>query len=276
VIQRVSFEGHDAVQLHGATTDVVVTVDVGPRILGLLAGGDNLFAVLPGAGLPLPGGERFTMYGGHRLWAAPEEPTVTYQPDDRPCDVGEVEDGLRIWAPPDGSGLRKALVIRAAGRGWVVDHELTNEGVAPRTFAPWAISQCTPGGTAALALGGESEGLQADRAVVLWPYTDPSDERISWSRDEILLDAPLAGAPMKLGVAPGGGTVAYEWNGWRFEKAIGTQADAPHADRGAAIQVYVCDRFCELETLGPLRTVQPGATADHRERWTIDRVGGDA
>ena len=42
-----------------------------------------------------------------------------------------------------------------------------------------------------------------------------------------------------------------------------------YADRGAAIQVYLSDEFCELETLGPLREVPPDGVAAHRERWIV-------
>jgi hypothetical protein len=39
----------------------------------------------------------------------------------------------------------------------------------------------------------------------------------------------------------------------RAREARRCQTDALYADRGAAIQVYLSDEFCELETLGPLR-----------------------
>ena len=48
-----------------------------------------------------------------------------------------------------------------------------------------------------------------------------------------------------------------------------SSAGAPYADRGAAIQVFLSDGFCELETLGPLREVAPGDVATHRERWIV-------
>jgi hypothetical protein len=38
------------------------------------------------------------------------------------------------------------------------------------------------------------------------------------------------------------------------------------------VQVYVCDEFCELETLGPLEVVPPGGSVTHREHWTVGRV----
>jgi hypothetical protein len=47
------------------------------------------------------------------------------------------------------------------------------------------------------------------------------------------------------------------------------------SDLGAAIQVFVCDDFCELETLGPLKEVAPDGAARHREQWTVQRAGND-
>jgi hypothetical protein len=54
-----------------------------------------------------------------------------------------------------------------------------------------------------------------------------------------------------------------------LEKHVGIEADAVYADRGAAIQVFLSDDFCELETLGPLREVAPDGVSTHRERWIV-------
>jgi hypothetical protein len=56
-----------------------------------------------------------------------------------------------------------------------------------------------------------------------------------------------------------------------FEKRAEAQPGRPYADRGAAVQVYICDDFCELETLGPLRTLEPDGEATHREHWSLRR-----
>jgi hypothetical protein len=39
------------------------------------------------------------------------------------------------------------------------------------------------------------------------------------------------------------------------------------------VHVYLCDEFCELETLGPLRVVEPGGSATHREEWRVLPAG---
>jgi hypothetical protein len=246
------------------------------RVLGLVGPGGNLLAVLPEAGLDLPGGERFRLLGGHRLWAAPEVPAVTYQPDERPCTVSEVEGGVRVEAPVDGAGLVKAIEVRRTAEGWTLDHAVRNAADAPIELAPWAITQLRLGGEAVLPLGAPGHGLQADRSLVLWPYTDLADPRLRFEDGAVRVRAEPAGPTLKLGAAPGVGRVSYRLGGEVFDKRVEVLTDAPYADRGAAVQVYLCDDFCELETLGPLRVLEPGASATHRERWSVRRDGGTA
>lgn len=271
-LETVSFEGHDCVRLEDGDVAVVVTISTGPRVLAMLVEGENLFAVLPDASLDTPDGERFRFVGGHRLWVAPEVPSITYRSDDRPCTVSEVEDGVAVEAPPDGAELAKSIAVRPVSDGWIVDHILRNASRRSITIAPWAITQLRTGGEAVLPIAPHGEGPRADRSLVLWPYTDLGDPRIRLGRDEIRVDAARNGPPLKLGAAPSDGCVAYRLGNHRFEKRIDVDPDATYADRGAAVQIFACDEFCELETLGPLEAVPPGGSVTHRERWTVGRV----
>ena len=49
----------------------------------------------------------------------------------------------------------------------------------------------------------------------------------------------------------------------RFEP----QPELPHADLGCNTEVYCCDAYVELETLAPLRLLQPGQEAVFPEKW---------
>jgi hypothetical protein len=275
-LDTVSFEGHDCVRLEDRDVAVLVTISTGPRILGMLVDGENLFAVLPDLTLDAPDGERFRFLGGHRLWVAPEVPSITYRADDRPCSVTEEEDGVGVEAPPDGSHLAKTIWVRRGDSGWIVDHVVRNASRRAVSLAPWAITQLRPGGEAVLPIAPRAEGPQADRSLVLWPYTDPGDPRIRLGRSEVRVDAARTGPPRKLGAAPSDGWVGYELGNHRFEKRIDVDPNETYPDRGAAVQVYVCDKFCELETLGPIADVPPGGTVTHRERWTLSRSEEDA
>ena len=272
-LEAVSFEGHRGVRLQDGGVTVTVTTSVGPRILGLSRDDGNLMAVLPGMGLDRPGAGRFPFFGGHRLWAGPEVPEITYEPDDRPCVVTEVGDGVRVEAPQDGAGLTKAISVLPAEGGLEVEHELRNGSGRAMTVAPWAITQLRPGGTATLPLPSPGPGPQADRALVLWPYTDLTDPRIAFEPGVVRVRSSASGSPLKVGVAPGDGPLSYRLGDEVFEKRVDVDRSAVYADRGAALQVYLCDDFCELETLGPLVTLEPGATARHTERWTLRAAG---
>ncbi len=268
-LETVSFEGHGCVRLHDGGVTVMVTTSVGPRVLGLTAGERNLMAVLPDAGLERPQGGRFPFFGGHRLWAAPEIPEVTYEPDDRPCAVIEIDGGVRVEAPADGAGLAKSLSVVRTEAGWTVEHHIENASGRTVTIAAWAITQLRPGGTATLPLPPRGPGPQADRSLVIWPYTDLADPRILVESGAVRIRSAPSGPPLKLGVAPGDGTLSYRLGDEVFEKRIDVDPEAAYADRGAALQVYLCEDFCELETLGPLRALEPGGSVTHRERWTL-------
>ena len=268
-LETLSFAGHTCVRVEERGVAATLTTDVGPRVLGFGREDRNVMAVLPDLGLDRPSGGRIAFVGGHRLWVAPEVPDVTYAPDDRACAATEVEGGVRVEAPADGTGFAKAITVRAGGEGWTVDHEIVNATDASVTIAAWAITQVRTGGVATLPLRPSAGGVQADRALVLWPYTDPTDPRIAFDHDAVHLRSTGAGSPFKLGAAPGGGAIAYRVDDEVFEKRIDLVPDASYADLGAALQVFVHERFCELETLGPLRTLEPGDRVTHRERWTL-------
>ena len=274
-LETTSFEGLACVRLEGEAGAVVVSTSAGPRILGLFGSGDNMLAVLPGSSIERPEGAPFRLIGGHRLWAAPEVPGITYEPDDRPCAVTEVDGGARIEAPTDGANLIKAIEVRPSGAGWIVDHEIRNASAAPVTLAPWAITQFPLGGEVVVPASTDATGPQADRSLVLWPYTDPGDVRLHLRPGDVGIDAAPGSRLLKIGVAPSRGRVSYRTDEAVFEKQIVVDPSASYADHGAAIQVFVCDDFCELESLGPLQEVAPDGVVRHRERWVVRGAGED-
>ncbi|MGZ8652676.1 MAG: hypothetical protein ACXWX5_10960 [Actinomycetota bacterium] len=274
-LESISFEGHECLRLEREAGALMVTTSVGPRIIGLFGGGDNMLAVLPGSTIDRPNGEPFRLLGGHRLWAAPEVPRITYEPDDRACAVTEVEGGVRVEAAADGAGLSKAIEVRRSDTGWIVDHEIRNVSGGSITLAAWAITQFPLGGEVDVPASTDATGPQADRSLVLWPYTDPGDVRLHLRSADIRVDAAPGSRRFKIGVAPSRGRVSYRKDGEVFEKYVDVDPSAQYADLGAAIQVFVCDDFCELESLGPLREVAPDGLTRHRERWIVRSAGDD-
>lgn len=257
--------------------EVTVPTRFGPRLLGLKADGSSELLVRLDPEVTIDGGERGTFHfrGGHRLWVSPERPELTYAPDDEPCTVSYENGVLRVVGPTDRVGFKKEIDVRSGEEGLVVDHALTWDGVGSVTAGAWAITQFPLGGTALLPVGAraDSSPLQADRSLVLWPYTDLADPRLSFGPGAAVVQA-RRGVRFKLGSSPVPGRLGYLRDGWLFTKTVEAVTDGDYPDRGAVGQVFVNDEFCELESLGPLAEMQPGDTLHHREVWQVGECPG--
>jgi hypothetical protein len=244
--------------------------DFGPRITSLRRDGSpNLFVELKDSvALSYSANAVYRLRGGHRLWAAPEIPAVTYAPDDHPCVVSASREAISISAPPDVAGVMKEIVVTRDGDRLQVTHRLTNTNDGLLELAPWAITQLPLGGEALLPLESQGSDLQADRSLVLWPYSRLDDDRVEADRDHILIRGE-AGPALKLGSGPEPGWLEYRLHDWRFRKRAVDTAEGSYPDRGAVCQVYVKDAFVELETVGALARLDPGESLEHGEIWEI-------
>jgi hypothetical protein len=277
------FGGHEAVRLDAEDVSLIATTSVGPRILGLLApDGANTLVELPDLVLPCPGSEPCHLYGGHRLWAAPEVPRVTYRADDEPVSMDEVADGVRLTAPLETvSQTQRHISIQVLGpRRFEVTHRIANRADHSQRLAAWAITMVPTGGRAWLPLLREPYdrgGFQAQRNIVLWPYTRLDDPRLALSdsalevRTDGLEQAALTDL-VKVGTTNRRGWVAYWRAGSLLLKRATHDEGLSYADMGASAQVYAGPDFMELETLGPLVDLAPGEAAVHVEEWEVHLV----
>lgn len=268
-IDELRFADHECVRMRHGDVELIATHSAGPRIISLRrAGQPNVLARLPDTVIERIGARPFRFIGGHRLWAAPEVPDVTYAPDDASVDVAIDDATVTLAAPTDEAGVRKTITITLEATGVTVAHELANVG-PPRTVAPWAITQLVPGGTAVLPLGTtEPDPYQADRNIVAWPYSSWDDPLVRIEHDRIEIDAKRI-EPTKFGTKLRRGWLAYLLEDQLFVKRTDSREGVPHADLDASGQVYAIRSFIELETLGPLVELGEGETAVHVERWEL-------
>jgi hypothetical protein len=206
--------------------------------------------------------------GGHRLWASPEIPSVTYASDDHQCLVAVAGDAVTVSAPPDRADLVKEITVSRDGEWLVVDHTLTKANAASPAVAAWGLTQLPLGGTAIMPIVGIDTAPSANRYLVIWPYTSVEDRRVSFFDDALLLEAS-AGPPIKFGVGPTPGRLGYFRAGMVFIKEIETTTGKEVPDFGAVGQVYVGRDFCELESVGGLTELSDGKAAVLRERWMV-------
>ena len=274
------------VVLNSGKFRLAVTTAVGPRVIGGFVGeGRNLFAVLPCEPYGAIG-TGWILYGGHRLWHAPEVAPRTYAPDNVPVKVTELAGGAVEFAnePEPLTGIAKSIRIRPlGGERFELTHTLTNRGQWTVALAPWALSVMAPGGTAVIPFARDAKAspYSVDRTLNLWCYSELTDPRLRIGRDFLTLrQDPQASEPLKLGLNCRAGWIAYINQGTELVKHIAYDAGANYPDRHCNVESYSCAQFLEIETLGAEVPLAPGAAAVHVETWHglsgVGALGTDA
>jgi hypothetical protein len=157
-----------------------------------------------------------------------------------------------------------------------VIHEIRNAGSAPLQLAPWVLTMFAQGGAGIHGFpprGTHPEMLVPTNPLVMWAFTHLDDPRWRLMRKYVVLrQDPENSNPQKLGSYNPHTWGAYLLNGELFVKRAEAAAPASaYPDLGCTFEMFTNQDFLELETLGPLTTLAPGATLAHTERWSAHR-----
>jgi len=276
-MEKVKYGGWSScVRLANDKVEMVVTTEVGPRIIRFgFVGGENELKEFPEM-LGRTGDAEWRVYGGHRLWHAPEQMPRSYVPDNAPVRVKETKSGVRLTQAVEAeTGIEKEMEVSVSlsGARGRVTHRVTNRGVWPVELAPWALTVLAPGGRAIIPLpprGSHEENLAPANTLTLWAYTDMTDARWTWGEKFILLrQDPQASKPQKVGVMVPAGWAAYVRGGRLFVKTFRYVAGAHYPDWGCSVETFTNKDMLELETLAPVAKLDPGASAEHHENWFL-------
>jgi hypothetical protein len=273
-IKRVSYGGwKNCVQVKNGIVDLIITTDIGPRIIRCgFIGKENEFCEIEST-MGLTGGDEWRLYGGHRLWHSPESRTRTYIPDNAPVRWEEIPNGIKtIQEVEPETGIKKEMEITlSSGNGEVrVLHRLTNLGVWPVELSVWSISAMAPGGKEVIPQPNRDTGLLPNRLISLWPYSRLDDPRVYWGDRYIILQQdPNVRYPFKFGISNEDGWAAYFNHNHLFVKYYSHDLNARYPDLGVSYETYVNDFMLEMETLSPLVLLQPEASVEHKEQWEL-------
>jgi hypothetical protein len=278
VVTRIAYQGWpNCCLVSNGVVELIITTDVGPRLIRFGFPGGNELAEFP-EDLGRTGGDAFLLYGGHRLWHAPESPERTYYPDNASVTLEPMTDGARVIQPTESTtGIQKELEISLSPNDPHVRvlHRLRNHNLWAVELSAWALTAMAPGGTAVIPLpprGPHPEHLLPSSSLAVWPYTDLSDPRLTWGRRYIQLrQEPNRPSPLKIGSSVPDGWTAYVRNDHLFVKSFQHVSGARYPDFGSSCEVFTDARMLELETLSPLARVEPGGRVEHVERWFLWR-----
>ena len=263
-------------RLANARVEVVVTTDVGPRIIRYaFVDQENVLGEVPDEVIRTELGA-WKPFGGHRLWTAPEAMPRSYSPDNDPVTYTIESSAIRLVQRVEPStGIQKELAVSLDEDGTVVTvyHRLTNRGRADLEIAPWALTIMHGGGEVILPnepYRSHDEYLLPARPIVVWHYTDLSDPRwrLGTKYIRVTPDAQMK-EPQKIGIGNRQGWAGYLRNQTLFIKRFPWIENATYPDFGSNTEVFTAGDFIELETLGPIARLAPGESVDHTERWFL-------
>ncbi len=279
-VEYSAFAGWQAnLKLVNDTVEVIVTLEVGPRIISYkrLDGPNVLKVVDEESGKSNE--KEWKIRGGHRFWVGPEDfgkkESLTYAIDNSEVEH-RIEGDLRVMVSHLTKGpalVRREMIVslEQSGPEVSIEHRLTNQSSEPLMIAPWALTVMAPGGYAVIPqpqLGRHPNDYRPNRAIIAWPFTDLSDERLRLGRRMIRL-IQKEGLPLKFGMRHSSGWVAYLREAELFVKSVPFTNGEIYPDLGSNFEAFTNSEFLELETLGPLRRVPVGGTVVHQELWTV-------
>jgi len=255
-VEKTGYKGWaNCYRITNGDVELIVTGDVGPRIMRFgFVGGQNLFKEFAEQ-LGKSGEKEFQLRGGDRVWKAPEDPVATWAPDNVPVEIQVTATGVIAREPVEPlTQLQKEIEIRLAPAGTEVRvfHRITNHSLFPLEFAPWALTMMAPGGMAVSGFpprGTHPKNLEATNPLVMWAYTN------------------LA----KIGMFNKDTWAAYLLNGEAFIKRTKAEPGQHYTDFGCSFETFTNNEFLEMETLGPMTKVTPGATVELVEDWALFR-----
>lgn len=278
-IEKLPFLGWpNCVRLSNDLVDLIATTDVGPRVLFFgRKGGANQLTIIPETA-GLTGGDQWRLYGGHRLWNAPEHFPNSYYPDNGPIQLVEEKDFIRLIQPVEATTqLQKEMEIHFSSIGPSVSilHILRNCASSPRKLSPWAITAFASGGIGILPFEMDKDNPKPKPSLIFsaWDYTDLSDPRLHW-HSRCLLVRQDAGISrwLKVGLNSPLGVMAYLRERDLFIKRYPVISGGEYPDNGSTSECWTNDVYLELESLAPLQMVPPGGAAQHTESWSLQEL----
>ena len=146
-----------------------------------------------------------------------------------------------------------------------------NESAMLATGAVWALTCVVPQGVIVLPWG--SGGEWDLKKIVYWNkwggLHSSNVESSQWVPKGELFQVHPTGEEGKIGSNSPEAWVALCRDDATFVKHFEYHLGAKYPDDNCCVEVYTCEDFVEMESLGPLMTLSPGDEMMHEEVWTV-------
>ena len=272
--------------LSNGVIEAYVTVDVGPRIIRFgYIGGQNFMCDDKTVSAPKDDeefqnffgkGKKWEILGGHRIWISPESYPESYYPDLDPVKYEITENGA-VFTPNSEiqNGVQKQLEIKMDpdDANMQVTMRVKNIGTVSKEFAIWGLTVSAKHGTLIIPMNENDTGLLHNRNISVWPYTNLADSRLHFGKRYVTLrqDTNIKQS-LKLGFDLNNAEAFYCLGDDIFRKSYETcHPHEKYPDNNCSFETYTCATFIEVESLSPLKSVQPDETVSLTEHWSLHK-----
>jgi hypothetical protein len=277
-IREIEHAGHRGVELLDGGVRMIVLCSIGPRIAWF--GRRDRESVLYWDAAGEHRRRAWRLYGGHRLWITrplADETEEIYEPDNEPCRLERIPDGVRITSPPSALAIEKTLAICARDGLWRIEHQVRNVGALLWSGGAWALTCTSPreGTVYRVPLGGGPPNWDVTVIAIPTRWGARHTSRLDDPQITLVADAMEIRAredeARRMVLAPHGTLEMRDPERGLFRKRASFLRDASYP-LGTNLAVYLGPRrfMVELETMSPLRTLAPGSTLSHVETWTME------
>ncbi len=274
-MKKVTFDGLEAIELINGTNKLVVTTSVGPRIC--FFGKEENILYWDKQGFIR---DEYVLYGGHRVWLTrpfADESEDTYQPDNEPCEVVMLENGVRVTAPKNKNNISRGMEIRVlTEEQFSVENFITNEGPLIYSAGVWSPTCIIPDNTE-MAIHLYKEDATWDLVKVVIPRvfagnTIPlNDDQVRFT-DKYLVVKPMGKTSKRCAYSSTGIITMNNYDfDLNFTKVIEPTRDGNYHNGGCNMAVFVGENnfMGEMETYSIEQSIYPNETLSNKEVWSL-------
>jgi len=287
--------------------ELLVTVDVGPRIIYFGAKGGVNMLFNDDEGIRVTNnpvyksifGEdaEYHFYGGHRIWLAPQKTFYTESPDNEPLKVELLENGASFESPDAKviGFIQKLTVIMDPDAPTItVTAEVTNTSDEPKQNAVWQITQCAAGGVGfypymkimkmpPMKPGERPKMPPMDPEKLKNPLLPmgnlvtfmgaPDDDRLIVDPEYITMSfSTEARRPIKFGMQNQQNFAMYANGDYILKFGYSNDPYGVYCDYGCSLESYTDRSFTEMEALGEYKVYGKGETISHTETISVEKL----
>lgn len=266
-------------EISNGTIKAMVTVDVGPRIIYYGYKGFNLLFEDIDRTMQKGGeyfdknfkeGEKWFLYGGHRLWRATED-LDSYVPDNYPVKVEKFDNGaVFIQKVQQMTGLQLEMRVEMSEDGKLtVKQKFTNTTSDEKHIGAWGVTAMRAGGVEIIPLNDADTGLLPNQNFVYWPYSDRHDKRISMTdKYAVIKHSKKNAQPFKISLYNHFGWAGYYVGKFLYVKRFEVK-DGNYTDFQSNYETWMNNYYLETEAMGPMVTIAEGETTELVEYFEV-------